>query len=213
MSRIAPFWLVKISAITGSLCGGGSEGQQIRANRIHVARRRTGAGWSQAVQLILVRVVDSNRTAPPITCGAHPFLVGSVFGEELNAQRLSNERFTRDPGVIVAGRQSHGFQCARQHITRASRRALAISPSNAEIGGTLERELVGRSIHFRQNYGRCAGRQLAQTATDRRQRGLVPDQQMPVIVGRDDKGPTRSANGQRIADTRLFGPTRRGPAS
>src|SRR3569833_1336307 len=82
-------------------------------------------------------------------------------------------------------------------------------PDSLDCGAAFENLMLGRAGHRYDHDSACAFTKLFEPPANRRQRGLVADEQIPIeVVGHDERTP-RPADHELVSWRRLRGPTRR----
>src|SRR6266478_2088998 len=147
---------------------------------------------------VIYFIVPAGRATLPVAGGLDPVFVGVPLAHQILAYGAGNSRFGCSPRKVLAGWEGQAAQRREQPVRRSRLRAAAIHPDDVEFRGALECQSLRLVVDLGNNERPRAGRQLLEAAADSRQGGLVTDEQVPIQLGRNDKGASRPTHSQRL---------------
>ncbi|SPC16369.1 conserved hypothetical protein [Cupriavidus taiwanensis] len=156
---------------------------------------------------VVERLVHRRRPALPVGGGANALLVDAALRHQVLTHRLHRRALTGGPHIALATRQRQLAQRAFQQA--AFGRIAAMQPVQVDRRSAQQRDLRGGIANFHHDDGMGIGAQLFQPARDRRQRGIVADQQVPVEPSGHHERAARPAHAQVLARPSLCRPRRR----
>src|SRR5277367_1324453 len=121
--------------------------------------------------------MHSDRPALPVTGRLDALRIELALVHQVRAHELGDGRLAGNPGVeVAAAGQIRGAYGREESFARG--RAASVDPSQFEIGGAFQVQLMPRRFDLGEDTRADAARQFLEPPGDRRYRRLVADQDL-----------------------------------